>query len=71
MITQCIAYEVVNNKGVRCVNTVANGNEWVCSNLVCQSMNSKMIESYRALLVALFNIIYDDDENIESDTYEW
>ena len=31
-------------------------------------MNSKMIESDRAVLVALFNIIDNDDENIESDT---
>jgi hypothetical protein len=33
-------------------------------------MNSKMIESDRAVLVALFNIIDDDDENVESDTHD-
>jgi hypothetical protein len=65
---QCIAYEVVNNTAVCCVNTVANGNEWACSNPMCESMDSKMMESDRAVLVALFNIIDDDDENIESDT---
>jgi hypothetical protein len=73
MMSQCIPYEIVHNKTVRtqrCVNTVANGNEWVCSLPECQSMNSKMIESDRALLVALFNIINDDDENAESDTDE-
>jgi hypothetical protein len=31
-------------------------------------MNSKMTESDRAVLVALFYIINDDDENVESDT---
>jgi hypothetical protein len=70
MMSQCITYEVVNNKAVRCVYTVVNGKEWVCSNPVCQSMNSKMIESDRDVLVALFNIIDDGAENIESDTDE-
>jgi hypothetical protein len=66
-MSQRIAYDVVNGKAVRCVNTVAYGSEWVCSNPTCQSMGSKMIESDRGVLVALFSIIDDDDDNIESD----
>jgi hypothetical protein len=70
MMSQCIAYEIVDNETVRRVNTVANGNECVCSLPECQSMNSKMIESDRAVLVAHFNIINHNDENVESETDE-
>jgi hypothetical protein len=33
-------------------------------------MNSRMMESDRAVIVALHNIINDDDDNVESDTDE-
>jgi hypothetical protein len=60
----------VDKKTVRCVNIVANGNEWVCSLPECERMNSRMIESDGAVIVALYNIINDDDDNVESDTEE-
>jgi hypothetical protein len=63
-------YDIVDIKTVRCVNFVANFNEWVYSLLECQRMNSRMIESDRAVLVDLHNIINNDDPNVESDTDE-
>jgi hypothetical protein len=69
-MSQCITFEIVDNKTVCCVNIVANGNEWVCSLPDCQRMNSRMIESDRAVITALHNIINDDDDNAESDTDE-
>jgi hypothetical protein len=69
-MSQCIAFEIVNNKTVRCVNIVANGDDWVCSLPECQRMNSKTIKSDRAVVVALHNIIYNDNDNVESDTNE-
>jgi hypothetical protein len=69
-MSQCIAFEIVDNETVRCVNIVANGNEWVCSLPECQRMNSRMIESKRAVIVALHNILNDGDDNVESDTDE-
>jgi hypothetical protein len=66
----CIAFEIVDNKTVRCVNIVANGNEWVCSLPECQRMNSKMNASDRAVIIALHYVINDDDDNVGSDTDE-
>jgi hypothetical protein len=68
-MSQCIAFEIVDNKTVRCVNIVANGNEWVCSLPECQRMNSRIIKSDRAVIIAL-HIINDDDDNVKSDTDE-
>jgi hypothetical protein len=42
---QCIAYDVLDGKVGRCVNIVPDGGFMVCSNPMCQRINSKMIES--------------------------
>jgi hypothetical protein len=70
-MSQCIAFEVVNNKTVRCINIVANGNDWLCSLPECQRMNSRMVQSDRAVIIARHNIINDDDDNVESVTDEF
>jgi hypothetical protein len=69
-MSQCIAFEVVNNKTVRCVNIVANGHDWVCSLPKCQRMYSRMVESDSSVIIALHNIMNDDDDNVGSDTDE-
>jgi hypothetical protein len=63
-MSRCIAYDVVDGKGRRCDNIVANVSMKVCSNPKCQRMGSSMIESDRSVIAALFNIMGDDVDNV-------
>jgi hypothetical protein len=56
-MSQYIAFEVVNNKTVRCVNIVANGNDWVCSLLECErEADQEIVVVRRPLGRSLMNI---------------